>query len=527
MSNDTPADAPDDSQDPLISGRNEPADGSVPSSMDDSAKTPDTSAVSTTATVASSEAGTSEPLADAAVVEPLTPEVHPDMPWSSPESDDVVSTGEIEAISVSETPPTTSLSEPPMTVEFDYDDYYGTTETSRRPEPVSARIESEPAKQRSNGALFFLGALVAGILGAAITLGVLAGTGTFTETQSSTPTTTVATTTNTAVVVPPESTTQIINGLGSAVNPTAVALKVVPSVVTVGVFQESAEGGGLVSTGSGSGVVMSKDGYIITNNHVVEDSTDYEVTFEDGRIYTAELIGTDPLTDLAVLRISADNLVPVEFGSSDALAIGDPAIAVGNPLGQDGGASVSVGILSAFERTVEFGDNSSLFGMLQTDAAINSGSSGGALVNAEGQLVGITSAIGVSQAGPEGIGYAIPVELVNRITAEIIETGDVQHPFLGVEISTYLEEASDGAIVPSGAEIQVITSGDSAAGTAGLEPGDVIVRIDDKSISNQIDLILAVRLNRVGDEIEFEALRGGESMTFAVVLGQRPAEFGG
>jgi S1-C subfamily serine protease len=272
---------------------------------------------------------------------------------------------------------------------------------------------------------------------------------------------------------------------------------------------------------------MSKDGYIITNNHVVEDSTDFEVTFEDGRIYTAELIGTDPLTDLAVLQISADNLVPVEFGSADSLEIGDPAIAVGNPLGQEGGASVSVGIVSAFERTVEFGDNSRLFGMLQTDAAINSGSSGGALVNADGQLIGITSAIGVSQAGPEGIGYAIPVELVQRITSEIIETGDVQHPFLGVEISTYLEEAPDGAIVPAGAEIQVITSGDSAAGTAGLQVGDIIVRIGDKPIQDQTDLILAVRLNRVGDEVTFEVLRDGETMSFDVVMGQRPAEFGG
>ena len=539
MANDTPKGVPDDSQSSLISERNEALDESVPIGMDESAQTPDdkqqttdNSAVSTTATATAPEhAEASNPVGDATVVEPLTPEADPDMPWVKDTADNAASTtGEMETVAVSEAPPPVSTFEPPPTVvEFDYDDYYGVTESPPRPEPVSARIETMPAKsteRKSRGGLFFLGALIAGAIGAVITLGVLAGLGTFTEAQSTTPTTVATVTGVTTTSVPV--TNQIINEVGSSVNPTAVALKVVPSIVTVNVFQEGTDTEGtLLPTGSGSGVVMSTDGYIITNNHVVADSTNFEVTFEDGRTYSATLIGTDALTDLAVLQISADNLTPIEFGSSDDLSVGDPAVAVGNPLGQDGGASVSAGILSAFERTVNFGDNSSLFGMLQTDAAINSGSSGGALVDAEGRLIGITSAIGVSQAGPEGIGYAIPVELVDRITAEIIETGDVQHPFLGVTIGTYLEEAPDGAIVPSGASIQTIEGTDSAAGTAGLQPGDVIIRIGDKTIQNQIDLILAVRLNRVGDEVEFEAIRNGESMTFDVIMGQRPAEFGG
>ncbi len=537
MANDTPEGVSDDSQSSLISGRNEAPDTNVPIGMDDSEQTPDDrhqttdgSAASTTTTVAGAELGDPDPTEESRGDGPSDTAGTPDMPWVTDEVDDAVSTGEIEAVAVSETPPpVTTFDPPPTVVKFDYDNYYGVTDAPPRPEPVSARIETAPSTdtaRKGRGGLFFLGALVAGAIGAVITLGVLAGLGTFTETQSTTPTT-VATVTGVTTTSAPV-TNQIINRVGSSVNPTAVALKVVPSVVTVNVFQEGTDAEGtLLPTGSGSGVVMSTDGYIITNNHVVADSTNFEVTFEDGRTYTANLIGTDALTDLAVLQISADNLVPIEFGSSDDLSIGDPAVAVGNPLGQDGGASVSAGILSAFERTVNFGDNSSLFGMLQTDAAINSGSSGGALVDAEGRLIGITSAIGVSQAGPEGIGYAIPVELVQRITAEIIETGDVQHPFLGVTIGTYLEEAPDGAIVPSGASIQTIEGDDSAAGTAGLQPGDVIIRIGDKPIKNQIDLILAVRLNRVGDEVEFEALRNGESMTFDVILGQRPAEFGG
>jgi serine protease Do len=228
-----------------------------------------------------------------------------------------------------------------------------------------------------------------------------------------------------------------------------------------------------------------------------------------------------------VLQIDAAALIPVQFGASDSLRVGDPAVAIGNPLGQDGGASVTVGIISAFDRRVDFADDSFLQGMIQTDAAINSGSSGGALLDAEGNLIGITSAIGVSQAGPEGIGYAIPVELVARITAEIIETGDVAHPFLGVKMVTYQMEADDGAIAPAGAIIDEITGTDSAAGLAGLQPGDVVIAIGGKTIVDQTDLFLAVRLYRVGDEVEFVAIREGETMSFSVVMGQRPAEFGG
>jgi S1-C subfamily serine protease len=357
---------------------------------------------------------------------------------------------------------------------------------------------------------------------------VLSATGTFDQQE------TVAATTTTLVnadqasqtteVAPP----QIINNLGAAVNPTAVAAKAIPSIVTVTVADASTdEDGQTVAVGSGSGVVMSSEGYIITNHHVIEGGDTFSVEFDNGRIYEATLVGSDDLTDIAVLQISAAELTPVDFGSADALQVGDPAVAIGNPLGQEGGASVTVGIISAFDRRVDFADETSLSGMIQTDAAINSGSSGGALFDAEGNLIGITSAIGVSQAGPEGIGYAIPIELVDRITAEIIETGDVVHPFLGVRVATYLDEASDGALFPAGGLIDTIEGTDSAAGLAGLQAGDVIVGIGDKTISDQTDLVLAVRLYRVGDEVEFTAIRNGETMTFMVIMGQRPEEFQG
>ena len=490
MSNDTPEPPLEDSHAPFIDGRNELTNESVASDMDDHITKPD---------------------------EASTPTAPNTAPTGVVEADD---TGELEAVAPVTTP---SAIEP---APFDYDDYYGATEAAWPPvdpAPAVATVEESPKKNR-DGVLFFVGALAAAFLGAALTVGLLAATGTLSGDPEAAPTTTVAQATTSVAESTPEPIIQntIVNDIGSLVNPTAVAAKAIPSIVTVNTSDGNQNG-----LGSGSGVVISTDGYIVTNEHVVEGATRYAVTFEDGRVYEAELIGMDKLTDLAVLRISATDLIPIDFGSSDDLSLGDPAVAVGNPLGQAGGASVSVGIVSAFDRQVDFSDGSNLFGMIQTDAAINSGSSGGALVNSEGELIGVTAAIGVSQAGPEGIGYAIPVELVERITAEIIETGDVAHPFLGVTIGTAAIELEDGATVPAGAEVITIEGTDSAAGLAGLQEGDVIVRIGEKDITSQADLILAVRLYRVGEEVNFIAVRDGAEETFLVTMGQRPAEFGG
>ena len=268
-------------------------------------------------------------------------------------------------------------------------------------------------------------------------------------------------------------------------------------------------------------MVLSEDGLIVTNHHVIEGAGASQVIFEDGSIYQAELIGSDPLTDLAVLRIDAVGLVPIQLGSTEDLVVGQPAIAVGNPLGQEGGASLTAGVLSAFNRDVQFSDGSRLSGMLQTDAPITQGSSGGALVDIEGQLIGITSAIGVSDAGAEGIGYATPVEVVSRITTEIVDTGTVRHAFLGIEGQDHFATQPDGAVKPEGAEIATLLS-DSAAGDAGLREGDIIIRMDDLEVKTMQDLVLSLRLYRVGTEVELEVLRGGEIVAATVVLGERP-----
>ena len=198
------------------------------------------------------------------------------------------------------------------------------------------------------------------------------------------------------------------------------------------------------------------------------------------------------------------------------------AVAVGNPLGQDGGASLTVGVISALSRTVVFDSENALYGMLQTDAPITSGSSGGALVDESGKLIGITSAIGVSQAGAEGIGYAIPVELVERVTGEIIETGSVRHGFIGIIGTNYVADAEDGALVPAGAEITELWDDYSAAGDAGFVPGDAIVEVEGVRIRTMEDLVVQLRLFHVGDEILVTATRAGAPVTAAVILDERP-----
>jgi S1-C subfamily serine protease len=509
MDNDTPDQSPEESHDPLISQRNDNDAVDVEIDMDNITPPPVSDPAHMTPS-SSESADTQTPL--------VVPARSVDL--DSQEEHDDGSSGVMPPPVASEA---IDLEPSAQTAEFEYDkappppppppppDAYGVVQ----PPAPQAQIAAQPPTR--SGGLFFLGVVAAAALGAALTIGVLAVTGTFDDQVTSVPTTIAA--------APPgqsTSTETITPIAGTSVNPTAVANKVLPGIVTVIVF---ADENATDASGSGSGVVMSADGYIITNHHVIDDANSYEVTFEDGRIYTAELVGSDDLTDIAVLKISSDDLTPVAFGSTDALSLGDPSIAIGNPLGQEGGASITSGIISAFNRRVDFADSTSLFGMIQTDAAINNGSSGGALVNADGELIGITSAIGVSASGPEGIGYAIPIEVVDRITSEIIETGDVIHPFIGVTMQSYFDEAADGAVIPGGAIIISVDEG--SAKEAGMEPDDVVIAIAGKTIVTQSDLALAVRLYRVGDVVTFTVMRDGEVLTFDVIMGQRPADLQG
>ncbi len=357
-------------------------------------------------------------------------------------------------------------------------------------------------------------AFISGLLGTLLAVGALVVFGVLEPSAGEETASTTLATAPPVTIIERITTELVPSDSGTAAIATAVGQKVIPSIVTV-----------QTNAGSGSGVVISADGYIVSNDHVVAGASDYFVAFNDGRTYEASLIGSDPLTDLAVLRVESTELVPIEIGMTGELTIGDTAIAVGSPLGLEGGPSLTLGVLSAFNRSVNVGPDPSdvLFGMLQTDAPITLGSSGGALVNQAGQLIGITTAIGVSSAGAEGIGFATPAEIVMRVVDEIIEFGFVRHAFLGVSLGDHVVEEPDGSTTPGGSLVSELV-GDSAAGDAGIQPGDVIVRFDDNSVRNRQDLIVGLRRYRVGDVVEFEVLRGDETLTFSVELRQRPEE---
>jgi putative serine protease PepD len=309
------------------------------------------------------------------------------------------------------------------------------------------------------------------------------------------------------------------------VDAASVGAKVVPSVVTVQVGTEGANG--FSGQGSGSGVIFDNAGHIVTNNHVATLGSAHQVVLADGRVFPATVVGTDPVTDLAVLQISADGLTPIQLGSSDALEVGDPAVAVGSPLGLEGGPSLTVGVLSAFGRRVTTGssaaDAETLFGMLQTDAPITQGSSGGALVDAGGRLIGITTAVGVSSIGVEGIGFATPVEIVSQVANEIIATGQATHAYLGVSVSTAMDAIEGGGSVPAGAAVETVEPG-TAAANAGIKVGEVITAVDGTKVAGQEQLVALLRRYQAGAVATFtvRSATGGTS-TIAVTLGELPA----
>ncbi len=369
--------------------------------------------------------------------------------------------------------------------------------------------------------------LLSAFLGALVALAAVYGAGGLRVAPTTTTTEPAPTASTTAAVVedteaPPAeegSSGMTLQLREPSVDAVAVGEIVIPSIVTVDVGRQAE--GGFLRAGSGSGVVLDGEGHIVTNDHVVAGASEYRVVFADGRTYPATLVGSDPVTDLAVIQIDAEGLQPISLGSSDRMSVGDPAVAVGNPLGLDGGPSLTVGVLSAFDRQVQTGASEILYGMLQTDAPITQGSSGGALVDEQGRLIGITTAVGVSEIGVEGIGFATPVEIVERVTGELIAAGSADHAYLGITGSTRFEAAADGAQVPAGVEVQGIEPDGAAAG-AGLLPGDLITAVDGEAVETMQDLIVRLRRALVGDTVRLTIDRDGTSETVDVVLGVRP-----
>lgn len=298
-----------------------------------------------------------------------------------------------------------------------------------------------------------------------------------------------------------------ISGRTEAVDVTDVVDAVRPTVVEITTESVSSGNsllGQYVSQGAGSGVIMSSDGYIITNNHVVEGARTIAVRTADGSEYEAKLVGTDPSTDLAVIKVEAQNLQAATFGNSNDLKVGSVAIAIGNPLGSLGG-TVTTGIISALDREIVI-DNETMT-LLQTDAAINPGNSGGGLFDASGNLIGIVNAK-QSATGIEGLGFAIPISDAVDVLQELIEKGAVtSRPLLGVS----LQEMKDGIY------IMQVSQGGSADG-AGLETGDRIVSFDGTEISSVAQLKQLLRKHKIGDTVTMEVERNGRQGTVDVQL---------
>ena len=372
--------------------------------------------------------------------------------------------------------------------------------TSLKDTPMTPTIKTQKADKKSRPAL--LAAIVGALVGALVSAGVLVA---FREDS----TTRVVRTTQVAA---PAGTSS--SALSEKVTVASVIDAAGPAVVAISVTTNSGEG-------AGTGFVITEDGYIVTNNHVIEDATSIEVSFTDGSIKSAKLVGADPGVDLAVLKVSGSGLPVVAIGDSDAVQVGDDVVAIGNALALEGGLSVTRGIISGTNRTVNTNTGSSLQGMLQTDAAVNPGNSGGPLLDANARVIGINTAI-ADPGSSQDVGFAIPISSANPIIADL-RLGR-EPAFLGVStqnVTAALDrELSLG--LTSGAYVDKVTAS-SAAKDAGLKVGDVITKIDGSKITDSTDVLTAIRGNRPGETISITINRKGEEITVQAKLTGRPS----
>lgn len=403
------------------------------------------------------------------------------------------------------------------------------------PGPASAPAKPPKQKQKKSG---FGKTFLAGFLGAALACAVAGGGfAAYSSSHNS------GATSSTTVLGSTTSTPVTSNDNEDRAE--AVADKVLPSVVGIDVYSSSSNGsswgqlfdnGGddnLTYTGLGSGVIISTDGYILTNYHVIEGADKLEVT-ANGDEYDAQVVGTDESSDLAVLKIDADNLTAIEIGDSDNLVPGQWVMTAGSPFGLE--QSVATGVVSATSRTVTVQNstegNSYYYGgqssgevsiysnMIQTDAAINPGNSGGALVDANGQLIGINAVIESYSGSYSGVGFAIPVNYAINIAQQIIDGKTPTHAQLGVSATTINSDISKrfNLDADEGAYVSAVYEG-SAASDAGLQPGDIITAVDDTDISSSTDLVAACRSHQVGDKVTITFVRDGQTQTVDVTLG--------
>ncbi len=307
-------------------------------------------------------------------------------------------------------------------------------------------------------------------------------------------------------------------------------------------FGESESQGG--STATGSGIVLDSKGHILTNNHVIEGASKIEVKLgESDKEYTAEVVGTDPASDLALLKVSAPSseLTPLTLGDSSKMEVGDPVVAIGNPFGLD--RTVTSGIVSALQRQIQAPNGFSIDNVIQTDAAINPGNSGGPLINSAGEVIGINSQIetgGNGADGNVGIGFAIPINTAKEVISELETKGTVEHAYLGIKGGTITPQLAEvvnlptkegvliASVEPGGPAAKAGLKGGSTEATIDGQPvtlgGDIITEADGKKITNMEQVIELISEKKPGDEIQVKYLRDGKEQTATVKLGTRPAK---
>ena len=396
---------------------------------------------------------------------------------------------------------------------------YSQQELFEQEQYISDLIEKKTVKKRSSINVV----MASGILSSILVLSFLYLFGIFDEEEIvlPDPITITETITEKELVMPRVDSTEIVS-IAELATKTIVQ-------VQVGILNED---GDFLPNGGGSGVVISKDGLIMTNHHVIDESNEVRVIFEDGRMYESQIIGSDKLTDVGLLKINAANLFPISIGNSDILSVGDLAVAIGHPLTLGAAPTVTSGVVSALARRLDVGSETmgsgvTLFGLIQTDAPITRGSSGGALINNNGELIGITTAIATADVGAEGLGFAVPINLALSIADDLIKEGQVFHAFLGILGTQHFETAADGARVFSGVYIQELygpTNDMFAIGKAGALPGDIIKKVNGETVKTLDGLITELRKKRAGDSIEIEILRNEQYIILDFELDLRPSD---
>ena len=399
------------------------------------------------------------------------------------------------------------------------DENYSQQELFEQEQYISDLIEKKTVKKKSSINVV----MASGILSSILVLSFLYLFGIFDEEEIvlPDPVTITETITEKELVMPRVDSTEIVS-IAELATKTIVQ-------VQVGILNED---GDFLPNGGGSGVVISKDGLIMTNHHVIDESNEVRVIFEDGRMYESQIIGSDKLTDVGLLKINAANLFPISIGNSDILSVGDLAVAIGHPLTLGAAPTVTSGVVSALARRLDVGSETmgsgvTLFGLIQTDAPITRGSSGGALINNNGELIGITTAIATADVGAEGLGFAVPINLALSIADDLIKEGQVFHAFLGILGTQHFETAADGARVFSGVYIQELygpTNDMFAIGKAGALPGDIIKKVNGETVKTLDGLITELRKKRAGDTIEIEILRNEQYIILDFELDLRPSD---